>query len=123
MTLAEFDHMKKVHDFVFSSPPNSSERERRLAAISKEDDEKLWDFHSGLCSGRIKKPESKTKKSEVCDMEQKKKIENYEDFKKALTRSGYYQTLVELKRSNLARYELYQQRLEKEKVRYNHGKI
>ncbi|MBD5495427.1 MAG: hypothetical protein HDR12_13970 [Lachnospiraceae bacterium] len=117
MTLAEYEHMKKVCDYVFSAPPNSAERERRLAQISEKDNERLWDFYSGLCSGRIKRPESQTKKSEVCDMEQKKKIENYEDFKKALTKSSCYQTLVELKQSSPDRYKYYQERLEKEKAR------
>lgn len=106
---------------MFSTPPNSAEREQRLAEISKEDDEKLWDFYSGLCSGRIKRPETKNKESEESRMNinngKPKKIENYEDFKKALTKSGYYQTLVELKRSDPARYERYQKRMEREKAR------
>ena len=68
MTLAQYDHMKKVCDYVFSAPPNTPEREKRLAEISKEDDEKLWDFYSGLCSGRIKRPETKNKESEENSM-------------------------------------------------------
>lgn len=118
MDLAEYEHMKKVCDYVFSSPPNSPEREKRLAEISKEDDEKLWDFYSGLCSGRIKRPETQNKESEESKMNvytgKTKKIENYEDFKRALVRTGTYQSLLELKRSDPARYESYQQRLEKE---------
>lgn len=112
----EYERMMRVYNYVFSTPENSPEREKRLAEISKEDNEKLWDFYSGLCSGRIKKPESQIKKSEVHNMEQEKKIESYEDFKKALKQPDYYQVLTELKRSNPARYESYRQRLEKEKV-------
>lgn len=117
----DYYHMKKVYDYVFSSPPNSPERDRRLAEINEKDSDKLWDFYSGLCSGRIKKPEATRKESEENNMNintgKAKKIENYEDFKKALTKSGYYQTLVELKQNNPSLYEYYQQRLEKEKER------
>lgn len=121
MTLKEYDHMKKIHDFVFSSPPNSEERERRLASISKADDDKLWDFHCGLLSGRIKRPEEPKEESGANSMNvydgKIKKIENYEDYKRALVRTGTYQSLLELKRSDPARYERYQERMEREKAR------
>lgn len=80
MNQAEYEHMKKVYDYVFSVPPNSLERERRLAEISKEDNEKLWDFYVGLCSGRIKKPETINKESEERNM-------TYQEWKVATTRS------------------------------------
>ena len=121
MTAKEYDHMKKVYDYVFSAPPNTPEREKRLAEISKEDDEKLWDFHCGLLSGRIKRPEPENKESEENAMNiytgKTRKIESYEDYKKALLRTGSYQSLLALKQSNPTRYESYQQRLEKEKAR------
>lgn len=115
MNLAEYEHMKKVHDYVFSTPPNSPERERRLAEIDKEDDEKLWDFHSGLLSGRIKKPEAINKESEVNGMNKEKKIASYEDFKKALTRTGSYKTLCEFKRNNPETYKRYLEKMETER--------
>lgn len=113
--------MKKVYDYVFSAPPNSHERDKRLAQISEKDSDKLWDFYSGLCSGRIKRPEEPKKESEANSMNvhdgKIKKIENFEDYKRALVRTGSYQSLLELKRSDPARYERYQERLEREKAR------
>lgn len=114
MTLEEYDHMYKVYQYVYSAPPNSSERERRLEEISSADNEKLWDFYSGLCSGRIKRPEP-NKESEVNGMNKEKKIASYEDFKKALTRTGSYKMLCEFKRSNPELYKHYIEKLEAER--------
>lgn len=115
MTLEEYEHMKKAHDYVFSTPPNSPERERRLAEISKEDDERLWDFHCGLLSGRIKKPEATNKEREVNVMGEKKTIKSYEDYKKALTRTGSYKMLCEFKQNNPELYKHYSEKLEAER--------
>lgn len=115
MTLEEYEHMKKVHDYVFSTPPNSPERDRRLAEISKEDDERLWDFHCGLLSGRIKKPEATNKESEVNAMGEKKTIKSYEDYKKALTRAGSYKMLCEFKQQYPELYKHYFERMEAER--------
>lgn len=121
MTQKEFDHMKSICDYVFSAPPNSPEREKRLESISEADNDKLWGFYSGLCSGRIKRPETKNKESEDRTMNiytgKRKQIESYEDFKAALTKVGTYQTLLELKQNEPSRYERYMERLEKEKAR------
>lgn len=121
MTAKEFDHMMEVCNYVFSAPPNSTERDRRLEKISEKDSNKLWDFYSGLCSGRIKRQEEPKKESEDSRMNinngKPKKIENFEDFKKALVRTGTYQSLLELKKNNPDRYKMYQERLEREKER------
>ncbi len=113
----DYERMVKIYNYVYSTPKNSPEREARLAELSEADSAALYDFDIGLMSGRIKKPENQTKKSEVCTMNKTRKIESYEDFKKALVKSGTYQMLVEFKRSNPSLYEYYQQRLEKEKAR------
>lgn len=121
MTAKEFDHMMEVCNYVFSAPPNSTERDRRLEKISEKDSDKLWDFYSGLCSGRIKRPEEPKKESEDSKMNinngKPKRIENFEDFKKALVRTGTYQSLLELKKNNPDRYKIYQERLDREKAR------
>jgi len=116
MDSREYAHMEKVYNYVFSVPPGT-ERDRRLAEIGEEDSNKLWDFYSGLCSGRIKKPETTNKEREVCTMNDKKTIANYEDFKKALVRSGYYRVLCELKQSNPELYKKYSEKWEAEKAR------
>lgn len=117
MNLAEYEHMYKIYQYVYSVPPNSPERERRLEEISPADNEKLWDFYSGLCSGRIKRPKP-NKESEVkTTMNKEKKITSYEDFKKALVRTGTYNMLCEFKRSNPEMYKHYTEKLEAEKAR------
>lgn len=119
MTQAEYERMKRIHDYVWSTEPNSPERTKRLEEIQKnypEEDSKLWDFHSGLLSGRIKKPEATNKESEVkTTMNKEKKIASYEDFKKALTRTGSYKTLCEFKRSNPETYKRYLEKMETER--------
>lgn len=71
MDLTEYEHMMKVYSYISSSRSNSLEREKRLAEIGEEDSSKLWDFYAGLCSGRIKKPETINKESEVNTMRYK----------------------------------------------------
>lgn len=120
MDLAEFERMKRIHDYVWSTEPNSPERTKRLEEIQKkypEEDSKLWDFHSGLLSGRIKKPETTNKEREVNGMNKEKRIASYEDFKKALTRTGSYKTLCEFKRNNPETYKRYLEKMEAEKAR------
>lgn len=120
MNLAEYKHMMEIYTYVFSTPPNSPERTQRLEEIQKnypEEDSKLWDFHSGLLSGRIKKPEAINKESEVNGMNKEKKITNFEDFKKALVRTGTYNMLCEFKRNNPETYKRYLEKLEAEKAR------
>ncbi len=49
--------MVKIYNYVYSTFPNTPEREKLLAEIGEEDSSKLWDFYCGICSGRIKEPE------------------------------------------------------------------
>ena len=81
MNQAEYERMVKIYNYVYSTLPNTPEREKRLAEIGEEDSSKLWDFYCGICSGRIKEPERTN--SEVNTMGEKK-IASYEDFIKAL---------------------------------------
>lgn len=116
MDSREFEHMKRIRDYVFSTPRNSPERERRLAEISEEDSAKLYDFDIGLLSGRIKRPENQNNESEESGMNKEKKtITNYEDFKKALLRSASYRTLCEFKQSNPELYKKYIEKWEAER--------
>lgn len=50
-------------------------------------------------------------------MNKEKKITSYEDFKKALVRTGTYNMLCEFKRSNPEMYKHYTEKLEAEKAR------
>lgn len=52
----DYSYMKKIYDYVYSTPANSPERLARLAELSEEDSAALYDFDVGLLSGRIKKP-------------------------------------------------------------------
>lgn len=110
MTLEEYEHMMEVYNYVCSVPPNTPERERRLAEISKEDNEKLWGFYIGLCSGQIKKSETTNKEREV-------NIMTYDEWK-ILSRSNHW-----AKKKRVAGFEYenpittrdYKKRLEEEK--------
>lgn len=118
MDLAEYEHMMEVYSYVYSAAPNTPEREKRLAEIDEKDNEKLWDFYSGLLSGRIKKPEATNIEREVNGMNEKKKqIKSYEDYKKALTRAGSYKVLCEFKQSNPELYKHYSEKWEAERAR------
>lgn len=102
--------MMKVYSYISSSPPDTLERERRLAEISKEDNEKLWDFYVGLCSGRIKKPETINKESEEGNM-------TYQEWKVATTRSFWRNQgeISNFERQNPMTAREYKKRLENER--------
>lgn len=103
MNHAEYERMVKIYNYVYSAPPNTKEREKRLAEIGEENSSKLWDFYCGICSGRIKEPERTN--SEVNTMGEKK-IASYEDFLKAL-RCGESNVLFKFRRNNPERYAYY----------------
>lgn len=121
MTLKEYERMMKIYTFVYSTKPRSPERDARIAELSDKDLSALYDFDMGLMSGRIKRPEEQNKESEDSRINinngKSKEIKNFEDFKKALVRTGTYQSLLELKKNSPDRYKMYQERLEREKAR------
>ena len=108
MNQAEYERMVKIYNYVYSAPPNTKEREKRLAEIGEETSSKLWDFYCGICSGRIKQPEHTN--SEVDTMGEKK-ITSYEDFIKAL-RCGESNMLYKFRRNNPERYTYYAEQME-----------
>lgn len=110
MDSREFEHMEKIYNYVYSVPPDSEERKKRLAEISDEDSGKLWDFHSGLLSGRIKKLEVTNKEREANNM-------TYQQWR-AATKSNLRQNrgkLSDFERENPATVQTYKRRLEEEK--------
>ena len=44
MNQAEYERMVKIYNYVYSTLPNTPEREKRLAEIGEEDSSKLWGF-------------------------------------------------------------------------------
>lgn len=50
----DYGKMARLHDYVYSTPANSPEREKRLAELSDSEQEQLYDYAVGLLSGRIK---------------------------------------------------------------------
>ena len=89
MNQAEYERMVKIYNYVYSAPPNTKEREKRLAEIGEEDSSELQDFYCGICSGRIKEPEYTNKEHAVSNISQK--IEGYEDFFKGIEMFKYQQ--------------------------------
>lgn len=108
MNQAEYERMVKIYNYVYSAPPNTKEREKRLAEIGEETSSKLWDFYCGICSGRIKEPERTN--GEVNTMGEKK-ITSYEDFFKAL-RCGESNVLCKFRRNNPEKYAYYAEQME-----------
>lgn len=54
----DYARIAKIHDEIFSTPPNSKERMEKLEKLSEADRERLFDFDMGLYSGRTKKPKN-----------------------------------------------------------------
>lgn len=110
MNQTEYNRMAKIFNYVYSTPPNTVEREKRLAEIGEEDASELWDFYLGICSGRIKAPEVAGKEREMSIASGRERIANYEDFLTA-SRNGRYDLLCEFKRSNPETYACYAEQM------------
>lgn len=108
MNQAEYERMVKIYNYVYSAPPNTKEREKRLAEIGEETSSKLWDFYCGICSGRIKEPERTNGEVNIMG---EKKITSYEDFFKAL-RCGESNVLCKFRRNNPEKYAYYAEQME-----------
>lgn len=52
MNQAEYERMVKIYNYVYSAPPNTKEREKRLAEIGEEISSKLWDFYCGIWTNK-----------------------------------------------------------------------
>lgn len=70
------ERMGRLYNYVFSTKPDSEEREQRLNELSETDREQLWDYWSGCLSGRIKRAEeSEDKNMDTTNM-------SYEEWKR-----------------------------------------
>ncbi len=109
----DYVKMEQIYNRVYSTPPNSPERAARLAELSEEDNAALWDYYSGLCSGRIKRPEIKNKESK----ELGGLTMNYQQWK-ALSKSSAVKNQIvvsKFERQNPMTAREYKKRLEDEK--------
>lgn len=50
----DYERISKIYHYVYDTPADSPEREKRLSELSDSDSEALYDFTIGLMSGRIK---------------------------------------------------------------------
>lgn len=113
MTSQEYERMEKIYNYVYSAPPGSPEREARQAELNMDDRAALWDYYSGLCSGRIKRPEIKNKESK----ELGGLTMNYQQWK-ALSKSSAVKNQIavsKFERQNPMTASEYKKRLEDEK--------
>lgn len=70
------ERMERLYNYVFSTKPDSEEREQRLNELSETDREQLLDYWSGCLSGRIKRAEeSEDKDMDTTNM-------SYEEWKR-----------------------------------------
>ena len=71
----DFDRMGRLYDYVYSTPMDSPERERRIEELSDTDQAELYDYAVGILSGRISRTESKEdKKMDIMSYEEWKKL-------------------------------------------------
>lgn len=57
MEVIDYGTLAQLHDYVYSTPMNSPEREKRLAELTDSEQEQLYNYKVGLLSGRIKPEE------------------------------------------------------------------
>lgn len=76
-----YNHMARLHEYVYSTLPNSTERERRLNELSEADQAALYDYSVGLLSGRIKKSDYEQEADNMLTFQEWKKIENSKSLK------------------------------------------
>ena len=72
----DYNRMAQLHDYVYSTPADSQEREKRLAELSETDQVALYDFAVGLLSGRIKKSDYQQEDDGMLSFKEWKRIEN-----------------------------------------------
>ena len=51
----DYRHINKIYHYVYDTPADSPEREKRLSELSDSDSEALYDFTIGLMSGESRK--------------------------------------------------------------------
>lgn len=71
-----YNRMTQLHDYIYSTPADSPERERRLNELSDIDQAALWDYKQGLLSGRIKNSDYQMEADNMLTFKEWKKIEN-----------------------------------------------
>lgn len=80
MTEKERIRLSKLYRYVYDTPANSPEREKRLAELTDEDSEKLWNFHCEVMNGTIKvNAESEGNKMDYEKWRALQKTQMYED--------------------------------------------
>lgn len=72
----DYNRMAQLHDYVYSTPADSPEREKRLAELSETDQAALYDYKVGLLSGRIKKSDYQQEDDGMLSFKEWKRIEN-----------------------------------------------
>lgn len=69
-----YEYLAKLHEYVYSTPADSPEREQRLNELSAADQAALWDYKQGLLSGRIKKSDYEQEADNMLTFQEWKKI-------------------------------------------------
>lgn len=74
----DYSRMAKIYNYVYSTPPNSMEREQRLNELNDADQAALYDYAVGILSGRIikKSDYEQEENNMLLTFQEWKKIEN-----------------------------------------------
>lgn len=104
----DIKRIARLYERVYSTKPNSKEREAELSKLSDEDNAALYDYSVGLLSGRIKKVEA---------IEEMAGQRNYEWYKKKMSSeaSGTMQELSQFAFDCPELYKQYRQQYQAEK--------
>lgn len=98
----------RLYERVYSTKPNTKEREAELAKLSDEDNAALYDYSVGLLSGRIKKSGG--------NAEMEKEQRSYEWYKKKMDEAdiGNMKIISQFSFECPALYQSYRERYMKE---------
>lgn len=105
----DYKRISKVYHYVYNTPADSPEREKRLSELSDSDSEALYDFVVGLRGGRIKE-------SDIREIQKGDKQMTYKEWRQA-RKSRYSRNLLEVakfEKQNPYTVQSYKKRMEDE---------
>ncbi|MCI9128010.1 MAG: hypothetical protein HFG28_12710 [Eubacterium sp.] len=79
----DYRHINKIYHYVYDTPADSPEREKRLSELSDSDSEALYDFTIGLMSGRIKE-------SDISNVQKGDDNMTYKEYRTLKNRASYF---------------------------------
>lgn len=79
----DYRRINKIYHYVYDTPADSQEREKRLSELSDSDSEALYDFTIGLMSGRIRE-------SDISNVQKGDGNMTYKEYRTLKNRASYF---------------------------------